>query len=55
MVEEPELPRKLSTNGTPATWTDSRMDLHFQAWEDGHLYFKPVETLFAFYQQEEQQ
>jgi hypothetical protein len=23
------------------------MDLHFQPWPDGHLYFKPVETLFA--------
>ncbi len=54
VVEEPVLPRKLDTKGTPATWTDSRMDLHFQAWEDGHLYFKPVETLFAFYETEEQ-
>ncbi|RCW44971.1 hypothetical protein [Paenibacillus prosopidis] len=33
----------------PSNWSDSRMDLHFQPWEDGHLYFKPVEQLFACY------
>ncbi|MUT66561.1 hypothetical protein GOM71_11540 [Paenibacillus sp. NEAU-GSW1] len=49
VVEEPVLPRKLATSGTPANWGDSRMDLHFQPWEDGHLYFKPVETVFAYY------
>lgn len=49
VVEEPVLPRKLETTGTPKDWNDSRMDLHFQPWEDGHLYFKPVETLFALY------
>lgn len=49
VVEEPLLPGKLSTSGTPAHWPDSRMDLHFQPWEDGHLYFKPVEQLFAYY------
>jgi hypothetical protein len=47
VVEEPVLPKRLDTSGTPAVWTDSRMDLHFQPWPDGHLYFKPVETLFA--------
>ncbi|MNE87220.1 hypothetical protein D3C80_1843930 [compost metagenome] len=49
VVEEPVLPRKLHTSGTPADWKDSRMELHFQPWEDGHLYFKPVEQLFAYY------
>lgn len=49
VVEEPILPGKLSTTGTPANWSDSRMDLHFQPWEDGHLYFKPIEQLFAHY------
>jgi hypothetical protein len=49
VVEEPVLPRKLSTTGTPADWNDSRMDTHFQPWEDGHLYFKPIEQLFAYY------
>ncbi|MGO4346716.1 hypothetical protein AB4Z45_14645 [Paenibacillus sp. MCAF9] len=49
VVEEPVLPGKLSTTGTPANWSDSRMDLHFQPWEDGHLYFKPIEQLFAHY------
>lgn len=49
IVEEPVLPGRLQTNGTPARWEDSRMDLHFQPWEDGHLYFKPIETLFAYY------
>lgn len=49
VVEEPLLPGRLSTTGTPADWNDSRMDLHFQPWEDGHLYFKPIEQLFAYY------
>ncbi|MBD2868225.1 hypothetical protein [Paenibacillus arenilitoris] len=49
VVEEPALPGKLNTSGTPADWQDARMDLHFQPWEDGHLYFKPVEQLFAYY------
>jgi hypothetical protein len=49
VVEQPELPGKLGTTGTPSNWGDSRMDLHFQPWEDGHLYFKPIETLFAYY------
>jgi hypothetical protein len=49
VIEEPELPKKLQTNGTPENWSDSRMDLHFQPWEDGHLYFKPIDQLFAYY------
>ncbi|MGM0883485.1 MAG: hypothetical protein ACQEXQ_20930 [Bacillota bacterium] len=49
VVEEPVLSGKLNTKGTPSNWSDSRMDLHFQPWEDGHLYFKPVEQLFAYY------
>lgn len=47
IVEEPALPKKLATNGTPADWNESRMDLHFQPWPDGHLYFKPAQELFA--------
>lgn len=49
VVEPPALPGRLSTKGTPENWSDSRMDLHFQPWPDGHLYFKPVEQLFACY------
>lgn len=49
VVERPEVPGRLRTSGTPVPWTDSRMDLHFQPWPDGHLYFKPAETLFAVY------
>ncbi|WP_079913621.1 MULTISPECIES: hypothetical protein [unclassified Paenibacillus] len=49
VVEEPLAPKKLNTKGTPENWNDSRMDLHFQAWEDGHLYFKHIEPIFAYY------
>jgi hypothetical protein len=49
VVEEPLAPRGLQTSGTPENWADSKMNLHFQAWPDGHLYFKPVETLFEIY------
>lgn len=49
VVEEPVVPGRLRTQGTPEPWTDSRMDLHFQPWEDGHLYFKPTDTIFAHY------
>lgn len=49
VVEKPVVPKRLSTSGTPVNWNDSRMDLHFQPWEDGHLYFKPIDTLFAYY------
>ncbi len=49
VVEEPEVTKKLTTSGTPKDWNDSRMDLHFQAWQDGHLYFKPIEQIFAYY------
>ncbi|QMV39835.1 hypothetical protein [Cohnella cholangitidis] len=49
VIEEPVVPGRLSTNGTPDNWNDSRMDLHFQPWEDdGYLYFKPIEQLFAY-------
>lgn len=48
VVEEPELPKKLNTSGTPENWNDSRMDLHFQPWEDGHLYFKHIEQIFVY-------
>jgi len=49
VTEEPVVPGRLSTKGTPENWSDSRMDLHFQPWEDGHLYFKPIDTVFAYY------
>ncbi|MFC0215639.1 hypothetical protein ACFFK0_24895 [Paenibacillus chartarius] len=49
VIEEPVVPGRLSTKGTPENWEDSRMDLHFQAWEDGHLYFKHIDQLFAYY------
>lgn len=50
--EEPVVPGRLSTKGTPEPWADSRMDLHFQPWEDdGHLYFKPIEPVFAYYEE----
>lgn len=48
-IEAPVVPGRLHTIGTPANWEHSRMDLHFQPWEDGHLFFKPIETLFAYY------
>jgi hypothetical protein len=49
VIEEPLADPKLKTHGTPENWNDSRMDLHFQAWEDGHLYFKYIDTIFAYY------
>ena len=49
VVEEPLAVKKLSTFGTPTNWSDSRMDLHFQPWDDGHLYFKHIEEIFAYY------
>jgi hypothetical protein len=49
VLEEPLAAKRLQTSGTPKDWSDSRMDLHFQSWEDGHLYFKPVETVFEVY------
>ncbi|MDR6549933.1 hypothetical protein [Paenibacillus qinlingensis] len=49
VIEEPEVAGRLNTKGTPENWNDSRMDLHFQPWEDGHLYFKPIEQVFAYY------
>jgi hypothetical protein len=50
VMEDPVIPGRLSTKGTPVPWEDSRMDLHFQPWEDdGYLYFKPVEIIYAYY------
>ncbi|MGO4110449.1 hypothetical protein [Paenibacillus sp. YAF4_2] len=49
VTEEPVVPGRLRTKGTPGNWSDSRMDLHFQPWEDGHLYFKPIEQIYAYY------
>lgn len=51
VVEEPLAVKKLSTSGTPTNWNDSRMDLHFQPWEDGHLYFKHIEQILAYYKE----
>lgn len=50
IVEEPLATKRLNTSGTPVNWNDSRMDLHFQPWEDGHLYFKHIEQILAYYQ-----
>lgn len=50
VIEEPVVPGRLSTKGTPENWQDSRMDLHFQPWDDdGYLYFKPVDQIYAYY------
>lgn len=50
VIEEPVVPGRLKTKGTPENWADSRMNIHFQPWDDdGYLYFKPVEQVFAFY------
>lgn len=50
VIEDPVVPGRLKTNGTPENWADSRMELHFQPWEDdGYLYFKPVEQIYAYY------
>jgi hypothetical protein len=46
--EAPIVPGKLSTHGTPPDWNDAHMERHFQAWPDGQLYFKPMETLYVF-------
>lgn len=49
VIEEPVVPGRLNTKGTPENWQDSCMDLHFQPWEeDGYLYFKPIEPIFAY-------
>lgn len=50
VIEDPVIAGRLNTKGTPVPWEDSRMDLHFQPWEDdGYLYFKPVEIIYAYY------
>ncbi|MNC43869.1 hypothetical protein D3C75_927520 [compost metagenome] len=49
VIEDPVVPGRLSTKGTPVPWEDSRMDLHFQPWEDdGYLYFKPIELIYSY-------
>lgn len=48
ITEEPVLPKKLNTHSTPENWADSHMELHFKPWEDdGYLYFKEMEQIFA--------
>jgi hypothetical protein len=49
LVEEPLAEKRLNTKATPANWNDTRMDLHFNPWEDGHLYFKQIDQIFAYY------
>lgn len=49
VVEMPLATKKLNTSGTPENWNDSRMDLHFQPWEDGYLYFKEIERVFEYF------
>lgn len=53
VVEEPLAMKKLLTKGTPENWNDTRMDLHFNPWEDGYLYFKQIDQVFAYYMGEE--
>jgi len=49
VIEEPLVPKKLNTSGTPVNWSDSRMDLHFIPWEDGTIFFKEIEQIFEIY------
>ncbi|MDF2804452.1 MAG: hypothetical protein K0S61_4357 [Anaerocolumna sp.] len=49
VVEEPLAEKRLLTKATPENWNDTRMDLHFNPWEDGHLYFKQIDQIFAYY------
>lgn len=51
VVEEPLTKKKLHTKATPENWNDTRMDLHFNPWEDGHLYFKQIDQIFAYYKE----
>jgi len=53
VVEEPVAAKRLSTKATPENWNDTRMDLHFNPWEDGYLYFKPIDQIFAYYMGED--
>ncbi len=50
IVEEPLAAGRLNTSGTPVNWEDARMELHFQPWEDGHLYFKYIEPIFVYHE-----
>jgi hypothetical protein len=49
VMEEPLVPKKLNTSGTPVNWGDSRMDLHFIPWEDGTIFFKEIGQIFEIY------
>lgn len=49
VVEEPLAEKRLQSKATPENWNDTRMDLHFNPWEDGHLYFKQIDQIFAYY------
>lgn len=44
-TEAPVVPGTLATKGTPEDWSQARMDLHFQPWPDGSLYFKDAGCL----------
>lgn len=49
VVEEPLAEKRLQTKATPENWNDTRMNLHFNPWEDGYLYFKQIDQIFAYY------
>ncbi|WP_283657409.1 hypothetical protein [Paenibacillus sp. RC343] len=48
VIEVTVIPGRLGTKGPPVPWENSRMDLHFQPWDDGYLYFKPIEPIYAY-------
>lgn len=49
VIEEPLIPKKLFTSGTPEDWQDARMDLHFNPWEDGTVFFKEIDMIFEIF------
>lgn len=49
IVEPPITEGKLSSKQTPVPWELTRMDLHFEPWEDGHQFFKRFEAVFHCY------
>lgn len=44
-TEPPVVAGALATRGTPADWTQARMDLHFRPWPDGSLFFRDLPCL----------
>ncbi len=49
IIEKPVNQKKLINDDRRLDWINFRVDLHFQPWEDGHLYFKQIEQLFSYY------